>query len=158
MSEKKQYLCSHKRGSPDFIIEIQSPSTATKDLREKHGVKEFRVVSAEQEIVMAFALTSRKRYGKPAVFSKEETAGLSAFKGLQVGLVMVFESKSRPLVHVLRQKAHQPLMHQSISLRCCFICRKTSRNYYQIIGVSNYSVLSIYNTPENLYRYLKVQF
>lgn len=56
MSEKKQHPCLHKRDAPDFIIEIQSPSTATKDLREKldlyekHGVKEYRVVSPTAEI------------------------------------------------------------------------------------------------------------
>lgn len=37
---------------------------------------------------MTFSLIHRKQYGKPAVFTKEET---SAFKGIQVDLMMVLE-------------------------------------------------------------------
>jgi len=94
--DKKKLDDAGCRGAPDFIIEIQSPSTAAKDLREKldlyekHGVKEYWVVSPEQEIVMAFTFSSRKEYGKPAVFMKGETIESSAFQGLQVDLGEVF--------------------------------------------------------------------
>ena len=97
--DKKKLDEAGCRGAPDFIIEIQSPSTAAKDLREKldlyekHGVKEYWVVSPEQEIVMSFTLSSRKRYGKPAVFTKEETARSDIFAGLLVNLGEVFASE-----------------------------------------------------------------
>ncbi len=92
-------ICNKKRlddrgciGAPDFIIEIISKSTATKDTREKfalyekHGVKEYWIVFPEEELVQAFTLNRKKEYGKPVIYSFEDDVPVKTLKGLTISL------------------------------------------------------------------------
>ncbi len=53
-------------GAPDFLVEILSPATASKDLThkknlyEKHGVQEYWVVSIDERSVVRFVLENGK--------------------------------------------------------------------------------------------------
>ncbi|OHD12571.1 MAG: hypothetical protein A2Y41_02610 [Spirochaetes bacterium GWB1_36_13] len=82
-------------GSPDLIVEIISPSTAAKDMREKlflyekYGVKEYWVVYPVEMIVMVFTLEN-EIYRKAKVFSKEETIESLVVCDLKVNLKNIF--------------------------------------------------------------------
>ncbi|OHD11028.1 MAG: hypothetical protein A2Y41_02745 [Spirochaetes bacterium GWB1_36_13] len=82
-------------GSPDMIVEIISPSTASKDMKnkynvyEKYGVREYWVVYPFEKIVMVFFLENGS-YGKARIFSSEETIESSAVKDLKADLKKVF--------------------------------------------------------------------
>ena len=58
-------------GAPDLIIEIISPSTASRDFKEKldlydkHGVKEYWIVDPATKIVMVFKQDSKKNMENP---------------------------------------------------------------------------------------------
>jgi Uma2 family endonuclease len=84
-------------GPPDFIIEITSPSTASKDLKEKFnlyermGVKEYWIINPIDEIVMVFLLDSQRRYGRPVVYSKENTIQVGILDELTIPLKDIFK-------------------------------------------------------------------
>ncbi len=63
-------------GAPDLIIEVLSPSTASKDhikkraLYESAGVKEYWLVSAEERIVWVYQLVNGQ-YQKPEIYNDQ---------------------------------------------------------------------------------------
>jgi len=83
-------------GAPDLVIEVVSPSTVSKDMKkklslyEKHHVKEYWIVHPEDGIVMLFSLGKGKIYGKPDIFSKEDTITTRLFPGLEIDAKIVF--------------------------------------------------------------------
>ena len=85
------------KGSPDMIVEILSPSTGKNDKLikfnkyEKAGVKEYWVVEPDQKLVSAFILQPNGKYGRPDIYSEEDTIKVSIFKDLQIDLKPVFE-------------------------------------------------------------------
>lgn len=87
------------KGAPDLTIEITSPHTAAKDgkfklaLYEKVGVKEFWLVYPLDATVMVFTLDNHGKYGKPAIFAKDDQIPVGIFSGdLMVDLSQVFET------------------------------------------------------------------
>lgn len=76
-------------GAPDFIIEIQSPSTAFRDqvekklLYEKHGVKEYWVVNPETLEAFVYRLKN-DRYGLPEPADLRNATPVSLFPGLEL--------------------------------------------------------------------------
>lgn len=85
------------KGSPDMIVEITSPATARKDMKEKFllyeetGVREYWVVNPDVKTVMIFKLGEDKRFGRPEVYSEEDTILVTRFEGLAVELKPVFQ-------------------------------------------------------------------
>lgn len=84
-------------GAPDLIIEITSPSTAHLDLKEKFalyermGVKEYWIVNPTDEIVMVFRLDPQGRYGRPAVYSSEDSIQVGILDELSISLIDIFK-------------------------------------------------------------------
>ncbi|MDQ7822783.1 MAG: Uma2 family endonuclease [Candidatus Eremiobacteraeota bacterium] len=83
-------------GSPDLIIEISSPQTASYDyikklsLYEKHGVKEYWIVSQADMTLMIFKLQENKEYGKPEIYSRDDTVRPGLFSDLAIDMREVF--------------------------------------------------------------------
>lgn len=83
-------------GSPDFIIEILSPSSVKTDkmvkrnLYEKANVKEYWIVDILNKLVEIYHLDSKNQYGKPILFTLEDEARSFNFKGLEVNLKEIF--------------------------------------------------------------------
>lgn len=63
------------RGSPDLILEVISPGTSKKDLKdiffiyENHGVKEYWVVDPLEKYAMLHKLNSNKKYNRPDIYA-----------------------------------------------------------------------------------------
>lgn len=85
------------KGSPDFIIEIISPGTASIDyikklsLYEKNEVKEYWIIHPIDEIVMAYKLNSKKQYDRPEIYSKDDDVKIGIFEDLIISLNKVFQ-------------------------------------------------------------------
>ncbi|AOY76002.1 Uma2 family endonuclease [Clostridium formicaceticum] len=85
------------KGSPDMIVEILSPSTGKTDKLikfnkyEKAGVKEYWIVEPDQKLVSVFLLQPNSRYGRPEIYSDEDTITISIFKDLEIDLKTVFD-------------------------------------------------------------------
>ncbi len=83
-------------GAPDFIIEIVSPSSASRDyilkarLYEKNGVPEYWIIDPVNRIIHKYLLNEKGAY----VISAHEGKGtleVSTLKGLAIDFDLVFE-------------------------------------------------------------------
>lgn len=85
------------KGVPDLIVEILSPSTAGKDIKEKFslyekfGVKEYWVVYPHETIVEIFSINENGLYSRPKMFSREDTISVEMLGELEIDLSKVFE-------------------------------------------------------------------
>lgn len=84
-------------GAPDLIIEILSPSTASKDLKEKFflyervGVKEYWVVDPANRTLTVFVLETNSKYERGVVYAGEDILKTVLFEGLEIKMEEVFE-------------------------------------------------------------------
>jgi Uma2 family endonuclease len=84
-------------GSPDLIIEIVSPATVQKDMREKlyiyekFGVKEYWIIHPVDQILMVFKLLPGNKYGRPDTFSSQDQVKVGILPGLTINLTTVFK-------------------------------------------------------------------
>ena len=106
-------------GAPDLVIEILSPSTSAKDrltklnLYEKHGVKEYWIVSSDAGSVMIFRLKKDQRYGKPEHAYWSETITTPLFPGLTVDLTTVFPTEPEKTIRESPGKDEAPKKKKS---------------------------------------------
>ena len=84
-------------GAPDLIIEILSPATAKKDMKdkfdlyEKFGVKEYWIIHPEEEIIEIFKLGKDGKYSRPEIYASEDKIEVGLFNGeLIIDLSEVF--------------------------------------------------------------------
>ncbi len=81
-------------GAPDFIVEILSPSTASKDLThkknlyEKHGVKEYWVVSIEERTLIRYVLDYEKY--REEIIKNQQFVSPELFPDLELDFVEIF--------------------------------------------------------------------
>ncbi|HNV70449.1 MAG TPA: Uma2 family endonuclease [Candidatus Ozemobacteraceae bacterium] len=93
------------RGAPDLVIEILSPSTASKDhitkkrLYETAGVKEYWLISPGDRIVTLYRRTARNGFGPAQIFGDTDIVSVSLFPGLEIDMKMLFP----PLPPVVRE-------------------------------------------------------
>jgi len=84
------------KGSPDLIVEIVSPNTASKDyieklaLYERNKVKEYWIVHPIDNIVMVYKLNESGQYGRPEIYSSEAQVKVGIFPDLTINLKEVF--------------------------------------------------------------------
>ncbi len=84
------------RGAPDLVIEIISPSSASRDrkikrdLYERHGVKEYWLVNYIEKTVEVYLLNEDKMYSKPAVYLEEDKVPVTILSDLEIELSYVF--------------------------------------------------------------------
>lgn len=84
-------------GSPDLIVEITSPSTVRKDIKEKFylyermGVKEYWIINPIDETLIAFILDSNGKYGRPEIYSREDTIQVGVLTELSIPLKDIFK-------------------------------------------------------------------
>ncbi|GHT37270.1 hypothetical protein FACS189435_1930 [Bacteroidia bacterium] len=84
-------------GAPDLIVEIQSPSTAKRDLNEKFhlyeesGVREYWVVFPRDKGVTVFLLQEDSKFDEGTSYGCEGKVPVSIFKGFNIDLRELFE-------------------------------------------------------------------
>jgi Uma2 family endonuclease len=84
-------------GAPDLIIEILSPSTGDKDLKDKKEIYEFAhvpeywIVHPNDQTVIVYLLNDQKKYVIDNVYAFSDTIKASIFEDLFVDLRDVFE-------------------------------------------------------------------
>ena len=85
------------KGAPDIVIEILSPSTASKDfikkrrLYEKNKIKQYWIVSPEEKAVLLFKLNENENYGEPEEYKREDKYEVEGFEGLEIDLNKIFQ-------------------------------------------------------------------
>ena len=99
ISRARKHTVTEKnvRGAPDLVIEILSPSTAEKDLGEKHelyerhGVLEYWIVDPTAETI-AVHRQGNRRLGLAETLGRGDTLRTAVLKGLELKLNEVFAS------------------------------------------------------------------
>lgn len=87
---------SHIEGAPDVVVEVLSPNTSTKDLREKKalyertGVKEYVVVDPLEHYVIRF-LNTADGFDKGTVFGPDQMLIVATLEDVEMPLWEVFE-------------------------------------------------------------------
>jgi len=87
-------------GAPDWIIEILSPSTSSKDFHEKYdlyekfGVKEYWIVSCSDQTILVYTLNKKNKFENTARYTKEDKAK-TIFEDLIINLEEVFEDDNK---------------------------------------------------------------
>ena len=86
-------------GAPDLVVEILSPSTAAKDLKEKFmlyeraGVKEYWVMDPANKTLIAFILGDDGTYARGVVYAGTDVLKTALFEGLEIKMEEVFEEQ-----------------------------------------------------------------
>ena len=83
------------QGAPDLVVEILSPSTTSRDWRDKmdlyeiHGVPEYWIVDPVNEMLWQFRLRGGK-YALRATFGEDDTLTTPALEGFSLPMSDVF--------------------------------------------------------------------
>ena len=84
------------QGAPDMVVEVLSPATALKDMREKKalyqqsGVPEYIVIDPLEGYVQRFLLQGDGLYGVSDVFGSLELLPLRSLPGIELSLSEIF--------------------------------------------------------------------
>lgn len=86
-------------GAPDLVIEIISPKNSQRDTRDKfeiyqeHGVREYWIVSPNDEIVNVFVLDENSKFQLKGLYAGDDKIPVNIFNGeLKIDLTEVFVS------------------------------------------------------------------
>jgi Uma2 family endonuclease len=85
------------QGAPDLIVEVLSPRTALKDMREKKllyersGVREYVVIDPLEEYVQRFWLKNDGHYGAHDIFGAREVLTLISLPEVELPLWEIFD-------------------------------------------------------------------
>ena len=84
------------RGAPDWVIEVLSPSTMERDIREKyhlyekHGVREYWIVAPSDNTVIVHVLGDDGTFSPGARHGGSGRVAATVVKGLEIDLQQVF--------------------------------------------------------------------
>lgn len=87
-------------GAPDLIVEILSPSTATKDVKEKFelyetsGVREYWIVHPEESLLEIFRLDESSKYRLERIYTREDIVNVGIFDDFSIDLRDIFEENA----------------------------------------------------------------
>jgi Uma2 family endonuclease len=77
------------RGAPDWVVEVLSPSSASRDqiekrrIYERHGVLEYWLVHPTDRILTVYQLQNGE-YGKPDIFKLEGSTPVTVLPGVSI--------------------------------------------------------------------------
>lgn len=95
--DPKKITPTHIEGAPDVIVEVLSPATAARDLREKKllyertGVREYLVVDPLEHYALRFLRGEDGSFDKGTVFGADEMLSLATLEEFALPLWEVFE-------------------------------------------------------------------
>jgi Uma2 family endonuclease len=85
------------QGAPDLIMEILSPSTASKDyiaklnLYEKNRVAEYWIIHPLDKIAMVYRLLNNGNYGRAEVYAEKDSVKVGIFDDFVIDLKEIFK-------------------------------------------------------------------
>jgi Uma2 family endonuclease len=88
---------THIEGAPDLVLEILSPTTSAKDLRQKKalyersGVREYVVVDPLEHYAIRFVPGDDGSFDKGTVFGSDEVLTFAILEAVEIPLWEVFE-------------------------------------------------------------------
>ncbi|HNW36110.1 MAG TPA: Uma2 family endonuclease [Candidatus Ozemobacteraceae bacterium] len=92
------------RGAPDIVIEILSPTSASRDhilkrrIYERHGVKEYWLIDPVNRIVSVYHATADGCFGNHEVYNDEAKIHTTVLPGLTIDMSEVFPRLPKKIV------------------------------------------------------------
>jgi len=92
------------RGAPDIVIEILSPTSASRDhilkrrIYERHGVKEYWLIDPVNRIVSVYHATTDGSFGNHEVYNDEAKINATVLPGLTIDMSEVFPRLPKKIV------------------------------------------------------------
>ncbi len=89
-------------GAPDLIIEILSPSTAAKDVKDKFalyeetGVREYWIVIPSIAVLQIFKLDAQGKYQLDRIYTRGDKVKVGIFEDFNIDLHDIFAEQSEP--------------------------------------------------------------
>ena len=83
------------KGAPDLIIEVTSPGTIKRDMKDKlllyqnSGVREYWIVYPQEEVIMVYTLENGK-YGPPEIYFKGDEIPIGITGEVKVNVTSIF--------------------------------------------------------------------
>ncbi len=84
-------------GTPDLIVEILSPATAAKDVKDKFqlyeeaGVPEYWIVHPEEALLDVFKLDEQSKYQLEKIYTRSDIVSVGIFDDFRINLSDIFE-------------------------------------------------------------------
>lgn len=84
-------------GTPDLVVEVLSPTTSVKDLREKkalyqrYGVREYLAIDPLENFIQRFLLNNSGRYADAEIFAPQDRLHLAVLADIDMDLWDIFE-------------------------------------------------------------------
>ncbi len=84
------------KGVPTLVVEVLSPSTASKDYIKKMGlymgigIKEYWIISPKNNTVEVFLLREDGFFSEPTIYSKDDVVKSGIFEDLEIKLSDIF--------------------------------------------------------------------
>jgi len=97
-------------GAPDLIIEILSPSTAAKDVKDKFhlyeeaGVWEYWIVHPEEALLEVFTLNEQGKYDLDKIYTRDDRVNVGIFDDLSIALNDIFEEEPEEETNSAREQ------------------------------------------------------
>jgi Uma2 family endonuclease len=85
------------QGAPDLVVEVLSPSTAAKDLREKKalyqraGVREYLVIDPLEQYAQVWRQDEKQRFNEPEIYAATDVLPLQVLEGFEIALSELFD-------------------------------------------------------------------
>jgi Uma2 family endonuclease len=96
--DRRKITIDHIQGVPDLVIEVLSPTTSTRDKRDKKalyersGVQEYIIAYPDDLFIERYRLIAGK-YAEPEIVGAEETLSLTLQEGMDIPLGEIFEAE-----------------------------------------------------------------
>jgi len=84
-------------GGPDLVIEVTSPTTLRKDIKdkfylyEKAGVTQYWIIYPEQKTVVVFKLDKEGKFGRPDIYCETDLIQSEIPRSIRIDLSEVFQ-------------------------------------------------------------------
>ena len=84
-------------GGPDLVVEVTSPSTLGKDIKdkfylyEKAGVNQYWIIYPEPKTVVVFKLGREGKFGRPDIYCETDIIQSEIAKSIQIDLAEIFQ-------------------------------------------------------------------
>ncbi|MEN8120047.1 MAG: Uma2 family endonuclease [Bacteroidota bacterium] len=84
-------------GAPDLIVEILSPATRRKDLKDKYklyeqsGVKEYWIVYPNEKIIYQYVLNNKNKYEQKDIYTDDDKISPNIFPDLTIEFNDIFD-------------------------------------------------------------------
>jgi Uma2 family endonuclease len=85
------------QGAPDLVVEVLSPSTAAKDLRQKKalyqraGVREYLVIDPLEQYAQVWRSDEQQRFHEAEIYAATDSLPLHVLDGFEIALGELFD-------------------------------------------------------------------